>query len=126
MTSQSKHYDGWGNPTQDFYSMRIYYPRNSRGWLAIRDSLPYQYACIPAVEIRFRKECPTDLEIFLVYPGGEKHFYKTVPPRALCALRRAYKGRGGWVGSVMLDGSISLRRIGSAVRIKSPQVGYVS
>lgn len=126
MTSQSKHFDGWGNPILDFYSMRAYYLRNSTGWAVVTTSLPYQYATIPSVTIRFWKSDPACVTVFLVYPAGQREFTRQLSKRAVEALRRTYKRKKGWLGKLHPDGTVTLTRMGCAVRLRSPQVGYIA
>lgn len=123
MTRNVSHFDGWGNPILDFYSMRNRFPIGSKEREVIRVSLPYQYAIIPDAVIRFYRNDPCQVEIILIYPGGERRFTRCLPERAVKALRTAYKGRGGWIGRVLPDGRINLVRGGSVVRLRSWRVG---
>jgi hypothetical protein len=81
----------------------------------LRSLLPFQYVCIPTVELRFSLAEVHVIYVHRLYPGGGDFRIHYATERTLKALRRAYKGKGGWVGTKDKDGFIVIRKEGLIV-----------
>lgn len=113
--STVRHYDSHGNPIVAFFEMRKYYQNDSISQKIVSNVLPCRYVCIPDTVIRICKLPITTITVYRVFPGGQVVKDLEPTPRVLGALRRAYKGRGGWVGRQLPDGVVEISRKGRVI-----------
>lgn len=115
MPCKCKRYDAWKNLILPHNAMLLYYKSDLQSLKIIMSLMPHRYVCLPDVEIRINCTQPEDVTIYLIYPGGTRSISKTLSKRALCALRKTYKGRPGWVASYNAQGTVILRRKGRVI-----------
>jgi len=112
MSKQSLHFDGWGHPTLDHFSMLDRYAQDKKSVKVLREFLPVCYLVIPDVTIRFLSSQPETYEVIRLYPGGEVRKQYDSTPRVMEAFRNVWRGKKpGW-SSECFGGMVSLKRKG--------------
>lgn len=112
MAARSKHYDAWGHPIMDMFSMRDYYHRDRESLEVLDKRLPHSYVVIPFIEITFYLNDPKHLYVSRVFPGGSDTREYFVSERALTGLRKAFCGKKpGWKKEVV-GGRVKITRTG--------------
>lgn len=107
--------DGWNNPIASRELMVLYYKYDPESLKVLRECLPKDYAVIPDMHILIHPKRQEEIYITRVYPGGADSITYYPTARALQALRKAYKGRGGWKGRIDHAGWIAIERRGRVI-----------
>lgn len=92
-----KHFDGWGNPTSDYFRMLSWFAGDERSLKVLRSEAPFRTVCLPSVEIEMRLPCDGVITVRRAWPGGSLVNRIVLGEHGLNALRRLFKApRGCW------------------------------
>lgn len=118
-----KRYDAWGNAILPLDAMLAYYANDAKSLEVLNSKLPHRYAVIPTVEIHIAPNQTKEVYVYYIFPGGNESQIIYPSQHALCALRKAYKGRGGWKGYKNKFGYFIIRREGRVIPLSYQKFG---